>query len=114
MLAYALALQALLGAWVGQAAAASSASLDPAAALCRTLAGDDTPQSGDEHAPAAHCALMCLTGVCAAGDPPATLAMSIDFPAGGIVLGSMPDIGRLLATLAPGGGLNARGPPQIA
>lgn len=114
-LAYVLALQALLGVWAGHAgAAASPTSLDPALALCRTLANGTAPQSGDETAPAAHCAVMCLSGVCGAGDPPATLAIAVDFPPPRIATVSMSSTRHPLAVLAPGRGLNARGPPQIA
>ena len=113
-LAYALALQALLGAWAGHAGAAHSQALDPASVLCRTLAAGEAQQSRDETVPAPHCAVMCLSGACAAADPPIAASVAAEFSPPRFASISIPNTRNDLAPLAPGGGLNARGPPSIA
>lgn len=110
-LAYVLALQALLGAFAGSAAAADTRSFDPSLSLCRTIAGGEPQQSGDH--PASHCAVMCVSGACAAGDPPAAAGAAIEFPqlrATSISVLAADDH-RGSSALRPG--LSARGPPSI-
>jgi hypothetical protein len=112
-LAYLLAMQALLGAWAGHAAAANSRSLDSSLSLCRTLAAGEMPQSVDDGAPRPHCAAMCLTGACAAGDPPAAVRVAFEFSPPRIAYVSTSDVRDTFPSAAPGRGLNARGPPSI-
>lgn len=112
-LAYALAMQALLGAWVGHAAAANSQSLDPSLSLCRTLAAGETQQSGDDGAAGPHCAVMCLSGACGAGDPPAAASVAAEFSPPRIAYASIPNVRDPFPSAALGHGLNARGPPPI-
>jgi hypothetical protein len=110
-LAYLLALQAVLGAWAGHAAA--STSIDPALTLCRTTPSGDAQQSDRDAAPAAHCVAMCLTGACAAGDPPASVSTEAEFASVRTAAISI-RFGR--DHLHPGEfhvALNARGPPSI-
>ena len=107
--AYLLAFQALLGAWAGTATAAGHL-VDPSLALCRTVASGDAQQSDD--APPTHCAAMCLSGACAAGDPPTVSSVAAEYaPARIAILSShdrttVPSTALLLT-------LGARGPPQI-
>jgi hypothetical protein len=112
-LAYAIALQTLLGAFAG-VAAASSDRFDPALSLCRTIINDEQAPADDHDGPLTHCAVMCLAGVCAAGDPPASASAAITFPP--VLVTSLvwvaidhPDVSPALLF-----GLNARGPPSIA
>ena len=114
-LAYVLAMQALLGAWAGHAAAANSLSLDPSLSLCRTAATADARQSDDNGAPAAppHCAAMCVSGSCGAGNPPAAVSVATEFSPPRMAYASIPDVRDTFPSAAPGHGLNARGPPSI-
>jgi hypothetical protein len=107
-------LQALLGAFAGVAAAAGSSGFDPALSLCRTIVNDEQRPSGDHDGPITHCAVMCLTGVCAAGDPPASASAAIEFPP--LLVSSLVwvAIDDQYASPALFHGLNARGPPSIA
>lgn len=112
-LAYALALQALLGTWAGASAAADQG-FDPARSLCRTLAAGDTQHDDSSAIPGPHCALMCLSAACGAAGPPATFSVGIEFALlrlAGIIVVAVLD-GRPASAL--GGLINARGPPQIA
>jgi hypothetical protein len=110
-LAYLLALQAVLGAWAGQATA--STSIDPALTLCRTTPSGDAQQTGGDAAPGAHCAAMCLSGACGAGDPPASVSTEAEFAnvrAAAIAI----RFGRdRLAAAEFHVTLHARGPPSI-
>jgi hypothetical protein len=110
-LAYALALQALLGAWAGLAHA--GASFDPSLSLCRTIGTGEAERSGDPATPGSHCAAMCLSGACAAGDPPVVVSVVAEFSAP-----RLPFIGdTYLVDVVSGAvqsrGLTARGPPSI-
>lgn len=112
-LAYAIALQALLAAFVGPLAAAGSGSFDPSLVLCRTISTGDVQPAEDRSRSGGHCTAMCLTGVCAASDPPATASVQVEFPprlAAAVSIAAAGDR-PLPATLAPG--LRARGPPSI-
>jgi hypothetical protein len=108
--AYTLAFQALLGAWAGIAVTANAQALDPSLSLCRTVTSGDAQQS-DDAAPT-HCAVMCLIGACAAGDPPTVLSAAAEYsPPRVAVLSShdrtaVPSTALLLT-------LSARGPPPI-
>jgi hypothetical protein len=111
-LAYVLALQAVLGAWAGHTAAAST-SIDPSLTLCRIIANADTQPSGDDAARGRHCVAMCLSGACSAGDPPATLSTEAEFAghrptAISVLFGR--DHSRPTELHVPP---NARGPPSI-
>lgn len=111
-LAYALALQALLGAWASTAVAAGHR-FNPAPSLCRTLAAGETPTGDAGGAERIHCVLMCLSGACGGVGPPAASGVAFVFaPLRSVDL--LPAIvldGRRL--LAQGGWLTARGPPSI-
>ena len=113
-LAYALALQALLGAFAGVAVAAGSGGFDPALSLCRTIANDERQPSTDHDGPVTHCAAMCLTGVCAAGDPPLAASAAIEFPPFLVAFMVRFATDDQDASPALFHGLNARGPPSIA
>jgi hypothetical protein len=109
-LAYAIALQALLGAFAGLALADAQ---DPRLSLCRTIASDEAPQSGDHSVPGSHCAVMCSSGACAAGEPPATAGVALEFvpaQAASVFALAVDDRGSPPALRS---GLNARGPPSI-
>ena len=113
-LAYLLALQALLGAFAGHAVAAIPNGFDPSLVLCRTAAAEPQNQGSDHDGVAPpHCVVMCLSGVCAAGDPPATISAEVKFqPLRGRAT-SLPafadaDVTALLQPAA-----HARGPPSI-
>ena len=112
-LAYLVALQALLGAWVGHAAAATDA-FDPSLVLCRTASGEPQNQDTDRKgAVPLHCVVMCLNGACAGGDPPAMAGAAVEFqPLHGrtIFFVSVADAD---VTSPPYAGVNARGPPQV-
>jgi hypothetical protein len=110
-LAYAIALQALLGVFAGPGAAAGS--FDPALSLCRTAAGGEAQPSDDHSGPATHCAAMCLSGACAAGEPPLAASASVEFPQPPAVFVSILAVDDRFALASPGSGLNARGPPSI-
>jgi hypothetical protein len=112
-LAYALALQTLLGAFAGLAVAANSGSIDPALTLCRTVADGEAQQPGDGNAPVTHCALMCLSGACAAGDPPAAASATMEFPPLRAAFASVPATDNHCSSPGLRSGLNARGPPSI-
>jgi hypothetical protein len=112
-LAYALALQALLGVFAGLAVAAESRSLDPSLSLCRILAGGETQQSDDHPLPGPHCAMMCLSGGCAAGDPPVAASAATEFPPTRAAFVSVPAVDECCSHPVLRFGLNARGPPSI-
>ena len=112
-LAYALALQALLGAFAGVAAAAGSGGFDPALSLCRTIINGEQHPSDDRDGPLTHCAVMCLSGACAGGDPPASASAAIDFPPLLVAPLVWVAVDHQDATPAFLFGLNARGPPSI-
>ena len=114
-LAYVLALQALLGALAGSAAAAIPLSIDPALSLCRTIVDGGTQPSGDgdRDSPVTHCALMCLSSACAAGDPPAAAGASVEFPPRRAASVSRPATDDHCRPPGLPVGLNARGPPSI-
>lgn len=110
-LAYLLALQAVLGAWAGQAAA--STSIDPALTLCRTTPSGGAQQSGDDAAPRAHCVAMCLSGACGAGDPPASVSTETKFASFRTAAISIRFGRDRLPATEFHVALNARGPPSI-
>lgn len=112
-LAYVLAMQALLGVWAGHAAAANSQLLDPSISLCRTAAAVDAQRSDDSRAPASHCAAMCLSGSCGAGNPPVAVSVATEFAPPHLAYASIPHVRDTFPFGAPGHGLNARGPPSI-
>lgn len=112
-LAYALALQALLGAFAGLAVAANSRGIDPALSLCRTVIDGGAQRSGNGEAPVTHCALMCLSGACAAGDPPAAASASVEFPPLRAAFLSVPATDDHCSPPSLRSGLSARGPPSI-
>jgi len=112
-LAYLLALQALLGAWVGHAGASTLDAIDPSLTLCRTATAGETQKSDGEKGSPAHCVVMCLSGACGAGDPPATVAVAAEllpWRAGAISIRAVADS---VAAAAQHIALNARGPPSI-
>ena len=113
-LAYLLALQALLSAFAGHAAAATPNGFDPSLVLCRTAAGESQNQGSDRDGTVPpHCVVMCLSGVCAAGDPPATIGAEVKFqPLRGRAT-SLPAFADadVAALLQPA--VHARGPPSI-
>jgi hypothetical protein len=112
-LAYALALQALLGAFAGVAAAPGSGGLDPALSLCRTIINGEQHPGKDRDGPLTHCAVMCLSGACAAGDPPTSASAAIEFPSLRVASLVWVAIDHQGATPALRFGPNARGPPTI-
>jgi hypothetical protein len=113
-LAYVLALQTLLGVWAGHAAASTPNAANPSLTLCRTVAGGETQNSDRDAILPSHCAVMCLSGACADGSPPALIGAAaaflplhtraISLPAAAAAVG-----GTLLHV-----GVSARGPPSIA
>jgi hypothetical protein len=107
--AYAIALQALLGAWAG-IASAHSIEADASRSLCRTLATGEA-QPTDDAAPV-HCAVMCLSGVCAGGDPPASVSVAIDY-APLRIASPFSDDRQTIRANAPFSARSARGPPTI-
>lgn len=113
-LAYLVALQALLGAFAGHAAAATPRGFDPSLVLCRTAASDPQNQGSDrDGAVPPHCVVMCLSGACAAGDPPATVKDEADFqPPRGRATSLAAFADADIAALLPPA-VNARGPPSI-
>ena len=108
-LAYAVALQALLGAWVG---IASAHSVEDGASLllCRTLAVGEAPRS-DGTAPV-HCVVMCLSGVCADGDPPALASVATEY-APQPVAPIFGDDRETIRSIGLVSARSARGPPTI-
>ena len=113
-LAYLVALQALLGAWAGHAAAAATDAFDPSLVLCRTASGEPQNQDTDRNgAVPLHCVVMCLSGVCAGGDPPAMVGAAVEFqPLHGRTIFFAP-VTDADVTPLPHAGVNARGPPQV-
>jgi hypothetical protein len=109
-----MALQALLGAFAGHAATATPNGFDPSLVLCRTAAGEPQNQGSDrDGAVPPHCVVMCLSGVCAAGDPPATISAEAEFqPLRGRAR-SLPAFADGDVTPLPNPTVNARGPPSI-
>jgi hypothetical protein len=113
-LAYLLALQALLGAWAGHAAAAAPDGFDSSLTLCRTAAAGDTQKSDRDAVLPQHCAVMCLSGACASGDPPPIGSAEAEFlplRTRAVAISAVPAVAG--GTL-PNSGVNARGPPSIA
>jgi hypothetical protein len=113
-LAYLLALQALLGAFAGPAAAATPNGFDPSLVLCRTATGEPQNQGSDRDGAAPpHCVVMCLSGACAAGDPPAAITAEVEFQAPRVRAAALPALADAAvgALLPPA--VNARGPPSI-
>jgi hypothetical protein len=108
-LAYAIALQAVLGAWVA-VASAHNVDLDASLSLCRTLASGDAQQS-DEALPT-HCAAMCLSGACAGGNPPSPASVATEYAPPRIATFSSDDR-ESVRSIAPLSALGARGPPAI-
>ena len=106
-IAYALALQALLGVWAG---VASAHAIDPSQSLCRTLAAGDAQQS-DEAAPT-HCLVMCLSGGCAAGDAPVLVSVATEYAAPRAAVSTRDDR-QTVRSPEPLSALSARGPPPI-
>lgn len=111
-LAYLLALQALLGAWVGHSGSGTFA-FDPSLTICRTAVAGDMQKSGGEQGTPAHCLVMCLSGTCGAGDPPATVAAVVEPPVPRTGAVSLPAAGDRVASAAQHVPLNARGPPSV-
>jgi hypothetical protein len=109
VIAYAIALQALLGVFAGPAVG----SFDPALSLCRTVADGEAQPSDDHSGPATHCAAMCLSGACTGGAPPLAASISVEFPQRRAVSVSVLTVDDRFALASPGSGLNARGPPSI-
>lgn len=110
-LAYALAVQTLLGAWIVQANAIGA--IDSSQILCRTAASDPQP-SRDDTAPAAHCVMMCVSGACGAGEPPTVAGADIEFAPLRLATTSTYVVGERLPAASTHIGLSARGPPSIA
>ena len=109
-LAYLVALQTLLGSFGGSAVAGNSLVLDPSVALCRAAGGDMQPlDQGDGAKP--HCAVMCLSGGCAAGGSTPAVSASVEFPVSLVV--SVSPAGDRLSPVTLTCGLYARGPPLI-
>jgi hypothetical protein len=108
-IAYAIALQGLLGAWAGIASAHDFAR-DASMSLCRTLAADDAREP-DGAAPT-HCAVMCLSGACSNGASPTPVSVATEYapPRLAYVPGDERETVRLIAPLSA---LSARGPPSI-
>src|SRR5262245_34291884 len=100
-LAYALALQALLGAWAG-ALPAAAAAIDPSSSLCRSDAS--ASQTGDHTAPG-HCVVMCLSGACASGEPPASIVVATEYAPASLAVLLDPDVPTAFPPAAPGDGL---------
>ena len=107
--AYAIALQGLLGAW-GGVAYAHSVERDASLSLCRTLAAGDT-QPSDGTAPN-HCVVMCLSGACGGSNPPMPLSAATEYAALQIAVMSGDDC-EITRPIAPFSALSARGPPTI-
>src|SRR5215213_2920239 len=78
-LAYVLALQTLLGVWAGHAAASTPNAGDPSLTLCGTAAGGETQNSDRDAILPSHCAVMCLSGACADGNPLALTGTAVEF-----------------------------------
>jgi hypothetical protein len=112
-LAYVLALQALLGAFAGLAVAGDSQSVDTSLSLCRTLADGSSQPTEDHTGLGSHCALMCLSGACAAGDPPAAASVAAEFSPHRATFTSNPAVDDRPPSAAPGFGKSARGPPSV-
>lgn len=112
LLAYVLALQALLGAWAG-VAQAGSPNFDPALSLCRTaISGDSQPVDGSHSLPA-HCGVMCLSAGCGTAEPPAALVTALDYPMAAIGLVRAPRAEPLAPRSVSSHGQSARGPPSL-
>src|ERR671915_415055 len=77
-LAYALALQALLGISAATAVVAGHR-FDAALSLCRALAADETQRDDTDANPGPHCVQMCLSAACGVADPPAALSVAVVF-----------------------------------
>jgi len=108
VLAYLVALQALLGVW---AAPFATASFDPSLTLCRTLA-DGEKKSGDTGTPS-HCVAMCVSGVCSS-DAPTLASATMEFsPADATSIVRMAAEDGPSSRTLPGSSLGARGPPSI-
>jgi hypothetical protein len=106
--AYAIALQGLLGAW-GGVGPAHSVERDAMRSLCRTLAADDAPS--DQTTPV-HCVVMCLSGACSTGAPPAPATVTTEY-APRYVAAFFADEREAISSIAPRSVLGARGPPTI-
>jgi hypothetical protein len=107
--AYAIALQGLLGAWSG-VASAHSVERDASLSLCRTLAaGDAAPSDG---AAPNHCVVMCLSGACGGSNPPMPMSVATEYAAPQIAVLSGDDH-QTTRSIAPFSALSARGPPTI-
>lgn len=113
-LAYLLALQALLGVWVGHAAAAEPNGFDPSLTLCRTTVGGETQKSDRDGALPQHCAVMCLSGACASADPPVVVSAEIEFLPLRTRVAAIPVVRDAAGGTLPHLGVSARGPPSIA
>lgn len=71
LVAYAIALQALLTAWTG-ALQPANAGFDPLSVICRTVTSEDgkqAPSGALDHGLACHCTAACNAGSCCAGGP---------------------------------------------
>lgn len=69
LMAYAIALQALLTAWAG-ALQPANAGFDPLSVICRTITTEDgqqAPAGKLDHGLACHCTAACHAGHCCAG-----------------------------------------------
>lgn len=113
-LAYLLALQAVLGAWAGAGLASPSAPFDPALTLCRTQANDAQHPGSDAPALPPHCVLMCLSGACGAGDPPAAVVTKAELLPPAQAPTSLKAVRELFRAATPLVRLSARGPPKVA
>lgn len=112
LLAYVLALQALLGAWAG-VAQAGSLDFDPTLSLCRTASTVNSQPSDGSHSRPAHCAVMCLSGGCGSAEPPAGAVAVLEYP---LALAGMEPAYRSAPTVRVSisiHGLRARGPPSL-
>lgn len=112
LLAYVLALQALLGAWAG-VAQAGSPFFDPALSLCRTAAPSDSQPTDGSHSQPAHCAVMCLSGGCGSAEPPAAAVVALDYPKAPVGLAQPHGAAPSALTSVPSHRRNARGPPSL-
>jgi hypothetical protein len=113
-LAYLLALQTLLGAWVGHATAATSNAFDPSLTLCRTAGAGETQKSDRDGIVPAHCAVMCLSAACGGSAPPALVSAEVEFLPQRVHAVSLPAAADAVGGKLLHRGLNARGPPSIA
>jgi hypothetical protein len=113
LLAYLLALQALLGAW---SSVAQASSFDPALSLCRSMAQgsgaqDQSEPAGGTPERSSHCQLMCLSGGCGSPQPPVAIVSVFACPALHARGVPFDMVAQVRIPVATGVAWNARGPP---